>query len=154
MGLHLWLRALHWRKFSQLLQTFFSFPRNYQQWTRDNDFEIKTSSLQGCYETASFIIWASFLHPLLRRTRSRLGAGVEQPIDCLIIQNCQTVQSLGRSMDWILEDNMIDGLFFCASFTSSRMGHFSFAWERKRPTQVWGRLKRKHAILGRSIPGG
>jgi len=28
-----------------------------------------------------------------------------------------------RSMDWKLEDNMIDGLFFCATLTSLRGGH-------------------------------
>ena len=29
-----------------------------------------------------------------------LGAGVEQPFDCLIVQNRQAMQSMGRSMDW------------------------------------------------------
>jgi len=28
-----------------------------------------------------------------------------------------------RSMDWTLEDNMVDGLFFCATLTSRRRGH-------------------------------
>ena len=28
-----------------------------------------------------------------------------------------------RLMDWTLEDNMVDGLFFCATFTSCRGGH-------------------------------
>jgi len=37
-----------------------------------------------------------------------LGAGVEEPINCLIIKNCQAVQSMGRSMDWTLEDNMVN----------------------------------------------
>jgi len=29
-------------------------------------------------------------------------------------------------MDWTLEDNMVDGLFFCATFTSRRGGHIPF----------------------------
>jgi len=45
------------------------------------------------------------------------GAYVEQPFDCLIVQNRHAVQSVGRSMDWTLEDDMVDGLFFCATLT-------------------------------------
>jgi len=33
------------------------------------------------------------------------------------------MQSMGRSMDWTLEDNMVDGLFFCATLTGRRGGH-------------------------------
>jgi len=40
-----------------------------------------------------------------------LGAGVEQPFNCLIVQNRQNVQSMRRSMEWTFEDNMVDGLF-------------------------------------------
>ena len=29
-------------------------------------------------------------------------------------------------MDWTLDDNMVDGLFFCATLTSRRGGHTSF----------------------------
>jgi len=46
------------------------------------------------------------------------GAGVEQPFGCLIVHNRQAVQS----MDWTLEDNMVDGLFFCATLTGRRGG--------------------------------
>ena len=49
-----------------------------------------------------------------------LGAGVEQSFDCLIVQNRQAVQSTRRSMDWTLEDNIVDGLFFCATLTGRR----------------------------------
>ena len=56
--------------------------------------------------------------PLLDR-----GAGVEQLIDCLISQNCQAVKSMGRSMDWTLEDNMVNSLFFSATLTE---GHAAF----------------------------
>ena len=38
-----------------------------------------------------------------------LWAGVEQTINCLIIQNGQGVQSKGRLMDWVSEDNMVNG---------------------------------------------
>jgi len=31
-----------------------------------------------------------------------------------------------RSIDWILEDNMVDGLFFCATLTGCRGGHTPF----------------------------
>ena len=55
-----------------------------------------------------------------------LGGGVEQPFDCLIVLNRQAVQSMGRSMDWTLEDNMVDGLFFCTTLTSRRGGHIPF----------------------------
>ena len=58
-----------------------------------------------------FVVWASSFHPLLGRTID-LEAAVEQPFDCLIVRNRQAVQSMGRSMDWTLEDNMVDGLFF------------------------------------------
>jgi len=44
------------------------------------------------------------------------GAGVEQPFGCLIVKNRQAMQSMGRSMDWTLEDDMVDGLF-CATLT-------------------------------------
>ena len=55
-----------------------------------------------------------------------LGAGVEQPFDCFIVQNRQAMQSMGRSMDWTLEDNMVDGWFFCATLTRCRGGHTPF----------------------------
>jgi len=36
-----------------------------------------------------------------------LGADVEQSFDCLIVRNRQAMQSMGWSMDWTLEDNMV-----------------------------------------------
>jgi len=54
-----------------------------------------------------------------------LGANIELPFNCLIIENRQTVQSMGRSMDWTLEDNMVDGLF-CAMLTGRIRGHTPF----------------------------
>jgi len=61
-----------------------------------------------------FTVRASSFNPLLGRTIG-LGAGVKQTFDCLLIQNRQAVQSSGRSMDWTLEDNVVDGLFFCTT---------------------------------------
>ena len=55
-----------------------------------------------------------------------LGAGVEQSIDCLIIQSRQSVQSMGRSMDWILKDNVVNGLISFATHTSLRSNHTLF----------------------------
>jgi len=53
-----------------------------------------------------------------------LGAGVEQPFfNCLIVQNRQAVQSVRRSVDWTLEEDMVDGLFFCATLTDRRGCH-------------------------------
>jgi len=54
------------------------------------------------------------------------GAGDEQLFSCLIVQNLQAVQSMGRLMDWTLEDNMVNGLFFCVKPTGRRGGHTSF----------------------------
>ena len=55
-----------------------------------------------------------------------LGRCFEQPFDCDVIQNCQTMYSMPRSMDWTLEGNMVDGLFFCATLTGRRGGHTPF----------------------------
>jgi len=51
------------------------------------------------------------------------GASIEQPFGCIIVQNHQAVQ---RSIDWALEDDMLDGLFFCATLTGRRGGHTPF----------------------------
>ena len=50
-------------------------------------------------------------------------AGVEQPFDCLVIQNRQAMHSMGRSKNWTVKDNKGNGLFFCATHTSHRSGH-------------------------------
>ena len=55
-----------------------------------------------------------------------LRTGVEQPFDCLIVQNRQAVQFIRRSMDWTLEDSMVHSLFFCATLTACRGGHAPF----------------------------
>jgi len=66
----------------------------------------------------------SEFYPLLGR--ARFQAGVEQLFGCLIVQNRQGVQSMGRSRDWTFENIMVDGFFFCATLTGRRGGHPSF----------------------------
>ena len=59
-----------------------------------------------------------------------------------------------RSMNWTLEDNMVDGLFFCATLTGRRRGHTHlYKQERNRPTPVRRWLSRTQAVLGRVVPG-
>jgi len=82
------------------------------------------------------------------------GASVEQPFDCLIVQNCQAVQSVKRSMDWSLEDNMVDGLFFCATLTGRRGGHTPFVQAGVETSDASAEaVKLDHAVLGRVIQG-
>jgi len=71
-----------------------------------------------------FFFWASYSNHCLAALV--LEVDVEQPFDCHIVQNRQAVQSMGRSIDWTLEDNMADSLFFCATFTGRRRGHTPF----------------------------
>jgi len=82
-----------------------------------------------------------------------IGAGVEQPVDCLIVQNRQAVQSVGRSMDWTVEDNMVGCLFFCATLTGRRGGNTPFVQAgAESPTPVRRRLSRIQVLLERVIP--
>ena len=106
----------------------------------------------SCTGNSSFVWASSFVHCLAALD---LRAGFEQPFNCLIIQNRHAVQSVGRSMDWTLEDNMVDGLFFCATLTGRKeaIPHL-YKQERKRLTSVRRRLNRTQALLGRVIPGG
>jgi len=55
-----------------------------------------------------------------------LRAGVEQPFDFLIVQDRQAMQSMGWLMIWTAEDNIVNGLFFCATLTSRARGHAPF----------------------------
>jgi len=55
-----------------------------------------------------------------------LGAGVEQPVDCLVIQNRQALQSMGKLTHWTWGHDMINDLFFCTTLTGRRRGHASF----------------------------
>ena len=70
--------------------------------------------------------WASYQNHYLAALDLR--AGVEQPFDCLIVQTVRPCnrQAVRRSMDWTLEDNMVDDLLFCATLTGRRGGHTPF----------------------------
>jgi len=54
-----------------------------------------------------------------------LGTSVEHPFNCPIILNRQVKQSIGRSMGWTFENNMVDGLFY-AALASRRAVHIPF----------------------------
>jgi len=60
-----------------------------------------------------------YIRPRSRPRSLDLGAGVEQPFDCLIIQNHKAVQSMSRSVGWTLKDNMVDGLFLQHTWSNS-----------------------------------
>jgi len=63
-----------------------------------------------------------------------------------------------RSMDWTLEENMVDGLFFCVTLTELQAAEGPVPnlckEERKCPTPVRWRLSRTDAVLGRAIQEG
>ena len=77
-----------------------------------------------CHSSFFFFFWASRWNHCLAPLD--LGAGVEQPFNCLMDQHRQAMHSKGRSMDWTLENNMVDSLFFCATLTGRRGGHTQF----------------------------
>ena len=72
-----------------------------------------------------FVVWVSCCsnHCL---AAPDLGAGVEHPFNCLITQNRQVVRSMRRTMDWTLEANMVDSLFFWATLTGRWGGNTPF----------------------------
>jgi len=58
-------------------------------------------------------------------------------------------------MDWTLEDNTVDDLFFCATLTGRRGGYPPFAQAGAETSDmVRRRLSRTQALLGRVIPQG
>jgi len=73
-----------------------------------------------------FFFWASSSDHCLAALDLR--ADVEQPFDCIIVQNRQAMQSMRRSMDWTSKDNMVHGLFFCAILTHR---------PQRRPYRIW-----------------
>ena len=103
--------------------TFFQRISNYQCVAITVNMQTDRSTvITGplCHKSSSFVWASSFIHCL---ATLNFGAGFEQPFGCLIIQNRQAVQ---RSIDWTLENNMVDGLFFCATLTGHRGGHTPF----------------------------
>jgi len=64
------------------------------------------------------------------------------------------MQSMERSMDSRLNDNIVDSLCFCTTLTGRRGGHTHLhKQERKRPTPVRRWLSWTQALLGRVILG-
>jgi len=105
-----------------VLKNFCYFAVN--GWMLKNTFQIicRSSDRLTCQQKLASFVWASssFIHCLAALD---FGACVEQPFGCPIVQNCQAVL---RSMDWTLEDDMVDGLLFCATLTGRRGGHTPF----------------------------
>ena len=62
-------------------------------------------------------------HTFISSRMYQKWSGDVQPFDCLVNQNHQPMCSTGRSMDWTVKDNMINGLFLWATLTSRRRGH-------------------------------
>jgi len=84
-----------------------------------------TASILACMQdwSSSSFEWVVTIHCLASLD---LRAGVQQPFDCVIIQNHQAVQSIWSLMDWTLEDNMVDSLFFCGTLIGCKGGHTPF----------------------------
>jgi len=55
-----------------------------------------------------------------------LNTDVEQLVDCLIVKNGQAMQSIEKSMDWLLEDYVVNVSFVCATLTGPRGEHTPF----------------------------
>jgi len=54
-------------------------------------------------------------------------------------------------MDWTLEDNMVDGLFICATLTGRRGGHTPFVQAGVETSDTGAE---PHTVLGKAIQGG
>jgi len=57
-------------------------------------------------------------------------------------------------MDWILEDNMVDGLFFCATLTGRRGSHNPFVQTGAETSDTGAEAVKADALLGRVALGG
>ena len=118
------------------------------------NFWCQTICWESWYvKSVFFFFWTSCSDHCL--AAPDLVAGVEQPFDCFIVQNRQAMQSMGRSMDWTLEDNMST---VCSSAPHLQAAEEAiphlYKQERKRPTPVRRRLSRTQALVGRVIPVG
>jgi len=63
------------------------------------------------------------------------------------------MQSMGRLMDWTLQDNMVDGLFFYATLTGRRGGRTPFVQAAETSDTDRRRLSQTQALLGRIFLG-
>jgi len=58
-------------------------------------------------------------------------------------------------MDWTFEDNMVDGLFLCATLTGRRGAHIPLVQASADTSDTCAEAgNRTHAVLGRVIQGG
>jgi len=64
------------------------------------------------------------------------------------------MQSMGMSMDWTLEDNRVNGLFFCATQAADEVIPHLYKLEQKCQTLLQARSSQNQAPLGRVIMGG
>jgi len=100
-------------------------PRQfYSRRPKDTRKPLHCHGYRHSFASSSFVLASYFFIHCLAALD--FGAGVEQPFGCLFVQSRQAVQSVGRSMDWTLEDDMVDGLFICATLTGRRGGHTPF----------------------------
>jgi len=127
--------------------SFFNTKTTQPGWFR---LECLQHASTSCF---IIIVWVSSFSPLL--SPLHLRTGLDQPINCLIIQNRQAVlhvevdgMDIGRqrwSMVWSSVPH--------SQAAKEAIPHLC-KQEQKRQTPVRRRLSRTHAILGRVIPGG
>jgi len=110
----------------------------------------KTSEWFKCWLVLLFAIFSNHCLAALD-----LGAGVEQPFDYLIVQNCQAVQSMRRSMIGHWRTTWSTVCSFAPHSLAAEKGiPYLYKQEGKRPTLVRRRLSRTQALLGRVTAGG
>ena len=74
------------------------------------EFEFVSYCSSSLRENVLLNCMSSSFIPLLGSPS--LGAGFENLFDCLIIQNRRAMHSTGKSMDWTVNDNLVNDLFF------------------------------------------
>jgi len=116
---------------------------------RCHQHTVSTARWAEAGDRLTSFVWASCSNHCLAALG--FGAGVEQPFDCLIVQDRQAMQSMRRSMDWTWST-------VCLSAPHSQAAEEAipllYKQEWKRRTPVRRRLSRTQALLGRIIPGG
>ena len=116
--------------------------------------KMRFSKITGpaCANSHALLFWASSSSHCLAALD--LGTSVEQPFDCLIVQNRQSVQSVGGR--WIGHWRTTWSTVCSAPHSQAAEEAITHLYkqERKGPTPVQRRLWRTHAVLERVIPGG
>ena len=123
-----------------------SYPHKEFLIPRPHKF-VPVTANEGTGNQGMFFFWASCSNHCL--AAPDLGAGVEQPLDSLIVHNRQCIQSMGRSIDWRTTWSTV-----CSSASQSQAAEEAIPHlnkqERKRPSPVRRRLSRTQA---REQPG-